>query len=527
MFKYIVCTWGGSSSPKDEPALQQQDALSRGYADSQGWRYSPGAYMAWSGAELEHSRVQNVTRTLAVGSAQVVVFAKVPYAEGGEQVLERFFEDIYRHGGMIAVAAEGRLYRTLAEWQAAALQRPKPSQALQGLLPEPDYGYTLKKEMHGGVALDVSAPLDEEVRVLTEFVIPEFLAGTSRTAIARALNEQGVPTRTGRRWNAASVAQVLERVWRYAGEPFEYVQSVNGVQHAMSYRYPAIIDGGTARKVAEELVIGTARQPTPFSGVLLCGTCGSPGSVLSKRRTSNGEGWVYQLGCSTHTANRYFEKTGHRDKVQPTVCTATLVHGVFVRVLEEYLLDMNALHRHMLRFMDGVYELDARVTELKGKERGFLTERQMLREKVAALTGETDWSVARTRHVRLSWVDEALDATSKELVSLQRELDWRLNKVWLLGINFGKVRNFQPQVRYKLRGQFNRIDHKALQLLQSLKSKRDMWDWVSRVMEELGLVLVADFGETDLQKRQESVRVELRQDAASPHLARDSSASRG
>lgn len=202
------------------------------------------------------------------------------------------------------------------------------------------YGYAKHPEDHNRLIPDPAA-----AAVVRE-IFARFLAGESRNAIARDLNEAKIPnptaykTRTGSRyrhsepsndglWSGTTVGRILQNQV-YAGD------MVQGRQRVVSYKVHAtlsqppedwyvventhepLVSREDFLKVRERTAFGVRcpagrSEPHPLSGLLICQDCGRP----MTRRTAKGV--VYYL-CSTYRRKSKLKCTKHtirEDRVLP------------------------------------------------------------------------------------------------------------------------------------------------------------------------------------------------------------------
>lgn len=524
MYRYLIYNRVSTVGQQDNTSVQHQETLSRAYADAQSWHYAGSVSVQESGASPDRGGIEQVFRFLETGKVDVVVFAKVDRIGRSQPAFTRFFEGIYERGGQLAIATEGRVYPALHELQKATVfqravaehewlttnertQQGKLHHIERGsFLKKPDYGYTLKKELRSGIKVNIPVPLDEEVKVLREFIIPEFLQGTPRTAITCLLNDKGVPSRRrGSKWTLPPVTKILERIERYAGQPFEYSHTVNGTKHVLRYEYPPLIPLTVAEKVRKRLVIQPRGSTTPFRGRLVCRSCGSPGAARGKQRDRAGTGWVHRLGCQRNQTRHYYKSIGQAERVESD-CKGTTSHSFFVRALQAFLTEPEKIYWELDGFMQTTTMMDMQTHELHGVEQELLSKRRKLQDQAAQLSGDDFFEVARAINEKLREVNHELDNLSSNLMKRQRQLDLRFQALRTLGITFPEPDGMRVDVS-KMYEPYAVVVSKAGRLLQQLEVED--WQAVNELMYELGLLLECNFAEPDPVARQQSVRVSM------------------
>jgi site-specific DNA recombinase len=139
-------------------------------------------------------------------------------------------------------------------------------------------------------------PIESEAKVVKRMF--EMVAnGTSCFKVARTLNENSIPTKAGKKWEARTVSRIVRNP-AYMG--VTYFRQTAGKEHAATPKdtwqvlpevTPAIITKElfervqTALAKSKELHPGRAQHEYPLTGFIVCGDCGSPlvGACLSKR----------------------------------------------------------------------------------------------------------------------------------------------------------------------------------------------------------------------------------------------------
>lgn len=167
--------------------------------------------------------------------------------------------------------------------------------------------------------------INEAEATIVRRIYREYLAGTTITRICRGLEEDGIPTKLGKkRWQYSVVNSILTNE-KYTGDAVlgktfkpdvlsKYRQKNNG-QAPMYYAegtHPAIIDKEMFEMVRVEMqrrkdekvtAVGNSKYTSkyPFSGLLICGECGHK---LRRHVRRVGSGlMVPAWGCSNRISN--------------------------------------------------------------------------------------------------------------------------------------------------------------------------------------------------------------------------------
>lgn len=165
----------------------------------------------------------------------------------------------------------------------------------------PPYGYDrVKIKGDKGYTLQ---PNNEAKYV--EYVYSQYLNGKGATIIAHSLDDMGIPSRSGKPWSKATIADMLKNPvyigkirWSYYKD---IKQSVSGKLVSTRRRnndyiyvdglHPAIIDENDFNAV-QSLMKANQKKPiktsfdlqNPFTGLIYCGLCGSRMTRLGKNR---------------------------------------------------------------------------------------------------------------------------------------------------------------------------------------------------------------------------------------------------
>jgi len=195
--------------------------------------------------------------------------------------------------GKLVFYIKGYAAKLDAERRRDATGRGKKAMLKAGKLPQGTgigvYGYSWVREYKKRI------PLEREAKVVQRMF--EMVAqGKSCFGIARTLNDESIPTKSGKRWEARTVSRIV-RNEAYCGLTyFGKTKSVNGKQQPtpeeswtlLADTTQAIISkdlfdrAQAALARSKELHPGKALHEYPLTGVTFCGYCGSPlvGSCL-------------------------------------------------------------------------------------------------------------------------------------------------------------------------------------------------------------------------------------------------------
>ncbi len=195
--------------------------------------------------------------------------------------------------GKLVFYIKGYAAKLDAERRRDATGRGKKELLKNGKLPQGTgigiYGYHWIKEHKKRV------PLEREAKVVKR-IFEMVIAGNSCFKIANILNSESIPTKSGKKWEARTIARIVSNT-AYMG--ITYFGKTSGKErkdnskeswYALTDVTPAIISKELFNSAQEaiarskELNPGKAKHEYPLTGFLVCGKCGSPlvGSCLRK-----------------------------------------------------------------------------------------------------------------------------------------------------------------------------------------------------------------------------------------------------
>ncbi len=307
----IYCRVSTEGQEQDGTSLNTQMDACLKYCDARRYDVIARFSEAYSGLALERPKLAEL-RDLVQSEVidYVVVYSLDRFARDPVHGVI-LMQELEKHGVALEAATEtvdnsevgklvfyikGYAAKLDAERRRDATGRGKKALLKSGKLPQGTgigvYGYTWVPEYKKRI------PLDREAKVVQR-MFQMVAQGKSCFSIARALNEEGIPSKAGKRWEARTVSRIVRNPVYHGVTYFGRTKSVNGKQIATPEEYwtvlpdttQAIIDkelfdrAQAALARSKELHPGKALHEYPLSGVLFCGYCGRPlvGSCLNKR----------------------------------------------------------------------------------------------------------------------------------------------------------------------------------------------------------------------------------------------------
>ena len=176
--------------------------------------------------------------------------------------------------------------------------------------------------------------INEEEATIIRRIYEEFIAGATLNRICRGLEADGIRTKLGKeKWSPMVIQSILSNE-KYTGNAIlgktfkqdvltKYRQKNDGTKAPMYYvenSHPAIIDSEVFelakkelahRKAAKDATTGSSRYTSkyPFSGMLVCGICGS--RLRRHVRTMGSGNKVAAWGCANRVENGRSECDSH------------------------------------------------------------------------------------------------------------------------------------------------------------------------------------------------------------------------
>ena len=230
------------------------------------------------------------------------------------------------------------------------------------------YSAELSQKIKRGIAISASkckffggsVPLGYKVNEQKDFIIDEdtapivrkvfemFVAGYNYADLIRYLNERGIPTSTGGKWNKSSFHRIFSNR-RYLGKYIFHDEEIDGGM-------PRIIDDGLfaeAQKVLAKYAAapsrGKAKVEYLLSEKLLCGKCGHKMTGISS--TSKSKKIHHYYKCVGTTKGICDKRTIRKQFIEDEIVYAIVGNGTEQNphgVLTDEFIDMVAAETYML-----------------------------------------------------------------------------------------------------------------------------------------------------------------------------------
>jgi site-specific DNA recombinase len=305
----IYCRVSTEGQEQDGTSLKTQLEACRKYCKYRGYEIVCQYNEAWSGLSLERPRLnelREVVRSQAIDTVVVYSldrFSRDPVhgvilmqeLEKKGVALEAATETVDNtEVGKLVFYIKGYAAKLDAERRRDATGRGKRASLKQGKLPQGTgigiYGYKWLKDTKKRI------PIESEAKVVRR-VFEMVAQGMGCFKIAKTLNENSIPSKSGKKWEARTVSRIVRNT-AYIG--ITYFGQTAGKEHKATQKEdwlmlpnvtPAIISkeifeqAQAALARSRELHPGKAQHEYPLTGFAVCGYCGSPlvGACLSKR----------------------------------------------------------------------------------------------------------------------------------------------------------------------------------------------------------------------------------------------------
>ena len=327
--KKRVAAYARVSSGKDAMlhSLSAQVSYYSDYIQSNGWEYA-GVYAdeAITGTKDKRDGFQKLLTECRNGNVDMVItksisrFARntvtlfTTVRELKEMGVDVYFEEQNIH----TTSADGELMLTIlasyAQEESLSVSENMKWRIRKNFEDgKPWSGFVLGYRFEDGQYVIVP----EEAEVVWR-IYREYLDGLGATAIMKGLNDDGIRTRTGKPWRIGGVLKVLKN-YNYTGNLIlqktysenhltkrKLVNNGEQPQYHVEGAHDAIIDLATWEAVQDEIARRAEQYaPTkkassyPFTGLIVCGTCGKH---YRRKTTASGIIWV----CTTY--NTYGKK---------------------------------------------------------------------------------------------------------------------------------------------------------------------------------------------------------------------------
>ena len=387
-----------SSDLQREASLEDQFRLCRSYAEREGWTVA-GTYRdaAVSGASvILRPGVQALLADARAGAFDVVLSEALDRVSRDQADVAMLFKHLRFAGVTIVTPAEGEiteLHVGLKGTMNALFLKDLAAKTWRGLRGRAErgksggglcYGYDVVKTTDAaGEPVRGERRVDEAEAAIVRRVFREFATGVSPRAIARRLNEEGVPGPSGKLWTDSTLRGHARRgtglvnnelyigrlIWnrlRYVknpdtgkrvsriNPPEEWVvtevpdlrivddvlwQAVKDRQSALSARYATVIEATRAARANR--LNDTHRPRHLLSGLLECGVCGGPYAMRGQDR----------YGCSNHVMNgscangRGIARTALEDRVLAGLEDRLMAPEAAAEAMRAYAEETNRLNR--------------------------------------------------------------------------------------------------------------------------------------------------------------------------------------
>jgi DNA invertase Pin-like site-specific DNA recombinase len=330
--------------------------MCREFGERQGWTLAGTYTDRESGATFERAGLAQVFAALESRQAGILVVSRVDRLARDPRVFADTFERVYELGGKVAIVHEGRVFDTPLALAAATVFhravaenerltiRERTEAALRqrikagGWIGAAVYGYELMRRADGAKE---PVPHNEQAQVVQR-IFSRILVGDTVRNIAKELTDEGVRTgRHGVAWHNSAVRNIVARGELYAGEPFERKWTVGGVQHVLTFRYPALIARADVDK-ARRLVATRTRKPeneSPFRGLVTCSRCGSVGAATSAKWEQYYSERVHFYTCRSASRARYRRGMGLAH--QGDYCPHSVIHLTIKSAVLRYLSELD------------------------------------------------------------------------------------------------------------------------------------------------------------------------------------------
>ena len=324
--KKRVAAYARVSSGKDAMlhSLSAQVSYYSDYIQNNGWEYA-GVYAdeAITGTKDKRDGFQKLLAECRNGNVDMVITKSISrFARNTVTLLETVRElktigvDVYFEEQNIHTAsADGELMLTIlasyAQEESLSVSENMKWRIRRNFEDgKPWSGFVLGYRCENGQYVIVP----EEAEVVRR-IYREYLDGLGATAIMKGLNDDGIRTRTGKPWRIGGVLKVLKN-YNYTGNLIlqktysenhltkrKLVNNGEQPQYHVEGAHEAIIDLETFEAVQEEIerraeYYAPTKKATsyPFTGLIVCGTCGKH---YRRKTTASGVIWV----CTTYNTH--------------------------------------------------------------------------------------------------------------------------------------------------------------------------------------------------------------------------------
>lgn len=302
----IYCRVSTDNQEREGTSLQTQLEACIKYCKSRDYEVVYQFNEAWSGLSLERPRLVELREMVRSESIDGVVVYSLDRFSRDPVHGVILMQELEKHGVSLEAATEtvdnsevgklvfyikGYAAKLDAERRRDATGRGKRVMLNSGKLPQGTgigiYGYKWLR------AYKKRIPIEYEAKIVQRMF--EMVAdGRSCFSIARTLNEESIPTKAGKKWEARTVSRIVRNPAYMGLTYFGQTTGKNREKKPKESWYvlpdvtPAIISKGLFEQAqaalarSKELHPGKAKHEYPLTGFTVCGYCGSPlvGSCL-------------------------------------------------------------------------------------------------------------------------------------------------------------------------------------------------------------------------------------------------------
>jgi site-specific DNA recombinase len=307
----IYCRVSTEGQEQDGTSLKTQMEACLQYCQTHKYDVVAQLSEAWSGLSMERPKLAELRELVRSESVDGVVVYSLDRFSRDPVHGVILMQELEKHGVVLEAASEtvdnsevgklvfyikGYAAKLDAERRRDATGRGKRAMLKNGKLPQGTgigvYGYAWVKEYKKRL------PIEAEARVVQR-MFDMVGRGESCFGIARKLNEESIPTKAGKMWEARTVSRIVQNPAYCGLTYFGRTKSVSGKQVAVAEDQWVLLPDTTqpiisretfdraqaALAKSRELHPGKAQHEYLLSGVAYCGQCGRPlvGSCLSRR----------------------------------------------------------------------------------------------------------------------------------------------------------------------------------------------------------------------------------------------------
>ena len=302
----IYCRVSTEGQEQDGTSLQTQLEACRKYCQARRYEVGHELSEAWTGLSLERPKLTELRELVRSEKLDAVVVYSLDRFSRDPVHGVILMQELEKHGVNLEAATEtvdnsevgklvfyikGYAAKLDSERRRDATGRGKQAMLKSGKLPQGTgigiYGYQWIREYKK------RTPIEREAKVVQRMF--EMVAqGDSCFKIARTLNKETIPTKSGKKWEARTVSRIVRNP-AYMGVTYfgqtsgkEHKKKPQESWHVLPDVTPAIISKELFERAqdalarSKELHPGKAKHEYPLTGFAVCGYCGSPliGSCL-------------------------------------------------------------------------------------------------------------------------------------------------------------------------------------------------------------------------------------------------------